>query len=263
MDFVEIKTLKFLLCNYTFLLLNFIFCVSIGPPTGNFSYFLSSLGSVLNQIYSNSVNIIICGDININYLDNTNNKLQLDSLLASYDLYSIVGFPTRISNCSSTAIDNIFIDIFKNTNFTIKPLPNGLSDHDAQILIFHNIKIPNLKAHCYTKRLINEFTISEFKLNLSYESWEEIFTNENVDTIFNSFLNTYLRIFYHSFPLIEVYHKRFNKPWITTGIKISSQHKRDLYLLCTSIKSPTLKNHYKTYRRILTDVIKTAKKTIL
>jgi exonuclease III len=29
----------------------------------------------------NSIDIIICGDININYLDNTNSKLQLDSLL--------------------------------------------------------------------------------------------------------------------------------------------------------------------------------------
>jgi len=82
----------------------------------------------------------------------------------------IVDFPTSISNCSSTAIDNIFIDKFKNTNFTIKPLPNGLSDYDAQILILHDIKIQNLKAPNYTKRLTNEFTISEFKLNLSYES---------------------------------------------------------------------------------------------
>jgi arginine deiminase len=75
-------------------------------------------------------------------------------------LYSTVGFPTRINYCSYTAIDNIFIiDKFKNTNFTIKPLPNMLSDHDAQILILHNIKIQNLKAHYYTKRVINEFTI--------------------------------------------------------------------------------------------------------
>jgi len=56
-----------------------------------------------------------------------------------------------------------------------------LWDQDAQILILHNIKIQNLKAHHFTKRLINEFTISEFKLNLSYESWEEIFTKNNVD----------------------------------------------------------------------------------
>jgi hypothetical protein len=99
----------------------------------------------------------------------------LDSLLASYDLYSTVDFPLIINDCSSTAIESIFIDKFKNTNFTVKPLTNGLSDHDAQIPILHNIKIQNLKAHHCTKRLINEFTISEFKLNLSYESRDEIF----------------------------------------------------------------------------------------
>ena len=107
-------------------------------------------------------------------------------------------------------------------------IPKLLSDHDAQILTLHNIKNHNTKAHYYTKRLINEFTISEFKFNLSHESWEETFTNENVDSIFNNFLNTYLRIFYHSFPLKKVFHKRSNKPWITTGIKISSQHKREI-----------------------------------
>jgi len=138
-------------------------------------------------------------------------------------------------------------------------LPNGLSDHAAQILILNDIKIQNLKAHHYTKRLINEFTISEFKLNLSYESWDEIFI-ENVDSVFNSFLNTYLRIFYHSFPLKKAYHSQHNKAWITTEIKISSQHKRDLYLLCRSTEKLKLKKHYITHCRILSDVIKTAKK---
>ena len=146
----------------------------------------------------------------------------MDSLLASYDLYSIVDFPARINIVSSTAIDNIFIDKFKNTNFTISQLPHGLSDHDVQILILHNTKIQNLKAHHYTKRLINEFTISEFKLNLRYESLDDIFTENNVDLKFNSFLNTYLRIIYHSFPLKKSYHNQNNKAWVMTGIKISS-----------------------------------------
>jgi hypothetical protein len=156
MNFVKIKTWKSVQWNYTFLLLYYVFCVSIGL-LGNFSYFVSSLESILNQLYKNSIHIIICGDININYLDNTKNKLQLNSLLASYDLYRTVDFLTRINNCSSTAIDNTVIDTFKNTTFTINPLPNGLSDQGAQILVLHNTKIQNLKAHHYTKRLITEF----------------------------------------------------------------------------------------------------------
>ena len=230
------------------------------PPPSNFAYFLNSLVSILNQLYTNSINIIICGGININYLDNTNNKLQLDSLLASYDLYSTVDFPTRINDCSSTAIDNIFIGKYKNTNFSIKPLPSGVSDHDAQILVLHNTNIQILRAHHYTKRLINEFTIPEFKLDLSCESWEVIFTENDEDVSFNCFLNTYLRKFYHSFPLKKLHYNYNNKAWVTNGINISSQHKRDLYLICRSTKDSTLKSYYKTYCRILSEVIKMAKK---
>ena len=146
----------------------YVLCV-YRPPTGNISYFLSALESILNQLYTNSTIIITCGDININYLDNTKNKQQLDALLASYGLHSIVDFPTRIKNYSSTAIDN-FIKKYKNSNFTTGPQLNGLSDHDAQILILNNLEIQNSRVGYYTKRLINEITMLEFKLNLSYVS---------------------------------------------------------------------------------------------
>ena len=38
-------------------------------------------------------------------------------------------------------------------------------------------------------------SISEFQLNLSYVSWDNVFNGDDVDTVFNNFLNTYLRIF--------------------------------------------------------------------
>ena len=42
------------------------------------------------------------------------------------------------------------------------------------------------------------------KNSLSYEIWEPVIEGDDVNTIFNSFLNTNLRIFYSSFPLIEI-----------------------------------------------------------
>ena len=92
----------------------FILCI-YRPPAGNFTAFLLHLESVLTQLYSNTINLIICGDINVNYLQDSRNKFLLNSLLASFNLHSAVNFPTRISNSSSTTIDNIFIDKTKNT----------------------------------------------------------------------------------------------------------------------------------------------------
>ena len=52
-----------------------------------------------------SADIILCGDFNINHLDDTPKKKLLESLLASCNLFSTVKFPTRICNTSSTTID--------------------------------------------------------------------------------------------------------------------------------------------------------------
>jgi exonuclease III len=73
---IEICAVKSHLSTFNFYVLSVYRSTS-----GNFVHFLSSLDSVLNQLYYNSLNIIICGDFNINYLENSNNKLRLPSRL--------------------------------------------------------------------------------------------------------------------------------------------------------------------------------------
>jgi hypothetical protein len=73
---------------------------------------------------------------------------------------------------------------------------NGLSDHDAHMLELYVANI-NSKRNNYktvTIRKIDFNSINEFKDKLSSELRQNVFENVNndVDTIFNSFLNTYL-----------------------------------------------------------------------
>ena len=172
-------------------------------------------------------------------------------------------FPTRITDNTSTAIDNIFIDKTKNNDYTIEPVINSRSDHDAQVLVLHNIKIINQETPFARKRLINSDTIAQFKVNLSYESWSETFTEEYVDTSFKKILNAYLRIFYHCFPYKKVHINYNKKAWLTKCIKISCQRKRDLYILYKTTSNPNFKHYYKSYTKILAEVIKAAKKKAL
>jgi hypothetical protein len=79
--------------------------------------------------------------VNVNYLQETDRKCQLDTLLNSYNLSSIVQFPTRTYKNSISAIDNIYIDTTKIPTYEVTPVINGLSDHDAQFL---KIKINKL-----------------------------------------------------------------------------------------------------------------------
>ena len=83
-------------------------------PSGNFTTFFKNLDSILSTWYSNKIEFVICGDININYLENCKKRQQLDALLQTYNIIVTVSFPTRKSKASATAIDDIFITRTKN-----------------------------------------------------------------------------------------------------------------------------------------------------
>ena len=157
----------------------------------------------MQKLYNNKYNTIICGNVNVNYLIDNNRRSQLDAVLHSSNLAGIVEFPTRFGLNSQTAIDNVFIDTSTNRKYGLYPLINGPSDHDTQLLILNTGQKKKNECHTYTERKINKYTIADFQLKLSHETWEPIFDGNDVNKIFNSFLNIFLRIYYSSLPLIQ------------------------------------------------------------
>ena len=159
---------------------------------------------IFNKIHHNFNDIILCGDFNINYYINSTLKQSLDSLITSYGLSSIVNFPIRIQRNSRTIIDNIFISTFKFNNYSVYPNKNGLSDHDTQCLILQDILKYKLNANALFNRKFDKPSIADFKNKLSYELWDNVFSENDVNTSFNNFLNTYLKLFNSCFPLKKV-----------------------------------------------------------
>jgi len=143
----------------------------------------------------------------------------LDALLKTYNLTGTISFPTHKTNTSTTAIDNIFIA--RTKSHTIYPFINGLSDHEAQILVIENIVLTKQRINITTKRDINDQSILEFQLLLSHENCEEIFMEDDANISFNKFLNTYLRIFHSCFVKKQKNSNTVSKPWLTKGIKTS------------------------------------------
>jgi len=79
-----------------------------------------------------------------------------------------------------------------------------------------------------------------------------MFTDDNIDINYKNFLNTYLRIFNCIFPYKRIYPNRNRNAWITKGIRISSKRK--------NTQNPKLRSYYKTYSKILSEVIRAEKK---
>jgi hypothetical protein len=105
---------------------------------------------------------------------------------------------------------------------------NGLSDHEAQFLIIHLQSSLIKNNDVYYSRTVNDYNISDFRIKLSYENWESVFNNSDINTSLNQFLNIFLRHFYASFPLSRR-QKYTQNSWITVGIIISCRKKRGLY----------------------------------
>jgi len=116
-------------------------------PRGDFTNFLKQLDLSLQKLYKNKYNIIICGDVNVNYLIDNNCRSKLDAVLHSYNLAGIVEFPTRFGLNSQTAIDNVSIDTSTIRKYKLYPFINGLSDHDAQLLILSNGEKKKMKRN--------------------------------------------------------------------------------------------------------------------
>ena len=128
---------------------------------------------------------------------------------------SKIQIPTRLGPNSSSIIDNVFLDTSYFNKYDIAPVINGLSNHDAQLLTIQIYQKHKNTQRVYYKRNINKFTIAEFLLKLSYETWDSVFAENDVNEIYNSFLNTFLRHYHSCFPLTKTNKRSYYKSWIT------------------------------------------------
>ena len=109
-------------------------------------------------------------------------------------------------------------------------------------------------------RKINEHTINDFLNKLSHKIWDTVFTTDDVNKMFKFFLDSYLKIFNSSFPLKGVHIAKKNKNWLTLGILMSCRYKRELFIASRNSNNAELIYYYKRYCKILSAVIKEAKK---
>ena len=69
--------------------------------------------------------------------------------------------------------------------------------------------IPNQASENHLFRNINRLTIVGFQIQLSYENWKNVFSEKDVNSSFNNFLNTYLRLFNSSFSKKKLINKQY------------------------------------------------------
>lgn len=231
------------------------------------NYYLSPL---LSKIDKEKKTVLLLGDFNVNLL-----KVKTDTtcanfldLLGSYHILPFISLPTRITNQSSTLIDNIFVSPSSNSllsgNLTV-----SLSDHLPQFIFFQNEFISNVNQKLGYYRKWTNFDEIKFREEFDQINWDEVLALEKEDPefSFNTFLCKFDLLFDKHVPLTKQTKRQLrlkDKPWISKGI-LRSMEVRDNYLReFQNSSNPGIKLflqfRYKFYRNRIVSLLRISKK---
>ena len=201
-------------------------------PKGNIQHFNDALKNTISHIHNDTLAIIL-GDININLLSESNEKVQsyLNNFLEK-SFIPCITLPTRIREHSATLIDHIFVKCPRKllqNKCSSGNLIFDVSDHLPNFMFF-NIEVPSINDRPY----IRLFTEKRKKLFSDSLIHEPSLINENdlneVNSSYNIFSTNYLNLFNKYFPYVRQSRSSFNdKPYITSGIKASIRTRNKLY----------------------------------
>ena len=126
------------------------------PPNTDQTLFNSEMITLLNMLDSEKNKLILLsGDFNADLLNHANHALTGDFLNAmlSHLMYPVIRNPTRVTEKSSTLIDNIFINCSQNV-FEAVIICNDLSDHFPVAAITLETKNNKRKFESLTKKRV-------------------------------------------------------------------------------------------------------------
>ena len=194
------------------------------PPKGDFNSFLNCTEAALLVDKISDTQTYIVGDFNVDVLVNSKKKTrELLSLVDAFEFKNTFLEPTRVSDTSSTCIDNVFLNC-PNLTFNLlvvkDAIVNQISDHMLQSF---QVKIGDyvpLKIMYTEAREINQQTLQHLNLLLEKEDWQELYSCSDPDSAFER----YTDIFKHYLDIACPKKKIKNKPRKSTSGQYS-----DLY----------------------------------
>ena len=212
----------------------------------------------------NGKHIFLCGDFNIDILkantitDYFLNTLQLQNLFKS------INQPTRISNNSSTLIDNIFY----NGNFSY--ISSGILQYEFtdHLPIFILMKLNKIRFKCkqnvpiITHNINNTNNVNKLMKELNETNWTFI-KSEDINISLDLFITHFSKIYDKTCLKKHKSNNIFRKkdiPWFTKSLKKACRKKQKLYIKYINNRNDNNLRIYKKYKNDLTNIIRKCKK---
>lgn len=228
------------------------------PPNQSITC-LDELETVLSNLSLEVDEIMLVGDLNVDFL-RTDTKLQyLLNILDLFNLKQIINEPTRISDTSSSLIDIICVDKFRNVLDSGTTDLLNVSDH---LLVFCDLdmSIEKLPPKKITYRDYQYFNINEFAFDANRINWEYISTLHDIDGKVEFLNNAIITLFDIHAPYRTTTIRNYSKPYITDTIKEIIRLKDRAFAKYKRTSSESDKQYYKDLKNYLSIAIRNEKK---
>ena len=165
------------------------------------------------------------------------------NLMSLYSYKKLISVPTRVINNSSTIIDNIysnFPDIYNNGNSGVLGCVRT-TDH-MPIFSIRNVCKEIIKGEAFKlKRNFGNQNVSKFRKMLKNQNWNNVFSEECVQTAFSEFMKIVTSSFNECCPLekVKIIYKN-RQDWVTKELKADMKKREEMFKL--SKKDPTEHN---------------------
>jgi len=235
------------------------------PPNTDCNRFLEHLEEILNKIRTENKVVYIMGDFNLNLLNSESHSKTNEflDLLYSSCFRPLIDKPTRITEFTSTLIDNVFYNGATSDSIA-GILYADISDHLPLFIISRSHSNLNSTSEPNTIkfRKFTDAAKQQFKEKLQSLSWNELYSITDTERAYNFFIQKITDEYQLAFPLAEKTIKKVKNhhPWLSESLKKSIKQKNKLYKKFHH--RPTVYNEiaFKIYKKYLEKTLKAAKK---
>ena len=217
----------------------------------------------LNKISLEKKEVILLGDYNINLLncDSDKNTSEFLELMLSYSFLPKIIKPTRITPRTKTLIDNIFFNGLQS-NIIAGNIITDISDQLTQFISIRHEGIPDIE-NCNTnicRRNYNKLNHDKFKEDFNKINWTNLFSVDNIDTAYDSFLDQVEKLIDKHIPIEKISKRKLKqqskKPWVSNDLLKRIEHKNKLYQRAKVEQDENLKASLEKEVTILQKILK-------
>nr|CAI5857876.1 unnamed protein product [Callosobruchus analis] len=222
------------------------------PPCADFNVFFNLFNHILCYVLQNFKFVILCGDLNVDWLTSSKNKEIISDIFESFDLkYILPTESTRDHNNSKSAIDYIVTNIPSSHAGNIDI---NISDHKLQFFQFettHETSLVHEKPVYVYRRFFSDNNLSNLNVFLSTTDMSEVFTSNDVDAAWSTFWQNFIYCMDKACPLTKTkVSYKSNNSWVDEDIISESNAIKNLYWLTKTLNDPNSLETYKEAKKV-------------